>query len=716
VSSIERLDPLVQHHIVNTLGWRELRDLQELSIEPILQGHHCLLIAPTAGGKTEAAMLPVLSRICSENWAPLSVLYVCPLKALLNNLAIRLDKYTTMVGRKSALWHGDVPAHQRSKIRLEPPDILLTTPESLEVILVSTQPEGRELLKSVRVVVVDELHAFGTDDRGWHLLAVVERICRLAGREIQRIGLSATVGNPDQLLAWLAAHCEGQRSVIRPRTMTTAEADVQIDFVGSVSNAAVVIARLHRGEKRLVFCDSRSQVEELAGLLRNLKIQTYVSHSSLSVEDRRAAETAFAEATDCVIVATSTLELGIDVGDLDRVIQIDAPNTVASFLQRLGRTGRRPGLARNCLFLATSPNALLRACAIVQLWHDGFVEPVEAPPQPLHVLVQQLMALALQLNGLGVRDWRRWLGRLPPFAALGDGEFHLILGHLVEQKFLYSDGVRLSLGDQAQEQFGRRHFMELLSVFTTSPLMTVYHGPKELGQVDQVSLLRREPDEPVVLSLGGRSWRVASIDWKGRQVFVEAADTPGRSSWLGTRRGISYAVARAVHRLLTSDTAPNVWSDRAREQMTIIRHQNYFLKPDADVILAEAPAARFVWHTLAGHALNMVLAQALDVAGMETVSCDDFSITLNFSGESTRLENTIRRLNPATARDQFTPSAQLAESLKFSKCLPAGLITEILRNRLVNTSHLEETLRRPRQFVSGASDRGAGAARTETGA
>ena len=148
MSSVEILDPLVQHHIVNTLGWRELRDLQELSIEPILQGDHSLLIAPTAGGKTEAALLPVLSRICAENWPPLSVLYICPLKALLNNLAVRLERYTTMVGRRSAVWHGDIPAHERLKIRREPPDILLTTPESLEAMLVSTQPEGREMLRS----------------------------------------------------------------------------------------------------------------------------------------------------------------------------------------------------------------------------------------------------------------------------------------------------------------------------------------------------------------------------------------------------------------------------------------------------------------------------------------------------------------------------------------------------------------------------------------
>jgi len=123
-------------------------------------------------------------------------------------------------------------------------------------------------------------------------------------------------------------------------------------------------------------------------------------------------------------------------------------------------------------FLATSANALLRACAIVQLWRDGFVEPIGPPANPLHVLVQQLMALALQLNGLGIRDWRQWLGRLPPFAHLSDDEFQRILDHLLQRQLLYSDGIRLSLGDKAHEEFGRRHFMELLSVFTTPPLMT----------------------------------------------------------------------------------------------------------------------------------------------------------------------------------------------------------------------------------------------------
>ena len=319
MTAFEKLDPLVQHHIVNTLGWRELRPLQEQSIEPIQSGEHCLLLAPTAGGKTEAAIFPVLSRICSENWTGLSVLYICPLRALLNNLHVRLEEYCNMVGRRCGLWHGDVGESEKNRIRGHYPDILLTTPESLEVMLISARPEAREMLKGVRLVVIDEIHAFAGDDRGWHLLAVLERIGRLAGRELQRIGLSATVGNPEELLEWMGGHCEGSKRVLNPQAQASAaETDVRLDYVGSLQNAAIVISRLHRGEKRLVFCDSRARVEELGNELRRLGVSTFLSHSSLSRVEQRSAEEAFAQAQDCVIVATSTLELGIDVGDLDR--------------------------------------------------------------------------------------------------------------------------------------------------------------------------------------------------------------------------------------------------------------------------------------------------------------------------------------------------------------------------------------------------------------
>src|SRR5690606_9077542 len=202
------------------------------------------------------------------------------------------------------------------------------------------------------------------------------------------------VGNTEELLRWLQGSSAGRRParVVAPHLSTSspsggdaagpgaqATARVELDYVGSLENAATVIASLHQGEKRLVFCESRRQVEELGALLRGKGVTTFLSHASLSLDDRRRSEAAFAEARNCVIVSTSTLELGIDVGDLDRVIQIDSPGTVAAFLQRIGRAGRRTGGSRYCLFLTLNHRTLLQAAGLLHLWGQGWVEPVVPP-------------------------------------------------------------------------------------------------------------------------------------------------------------------------------------------------------------------------------------------------------------------------------------------------------------------------------------------------
>ena len=167
-----------------------------------------------------------------------------------------------------AVWHGDIPPGERVRTAREPPDLLLATPESLEVVLVSRRVDHRAFFKDLRVVIVDEIHAFAGDDRGWHLIGLLDRLSRLSGRVPQRLGLSATVGNAEALLAWLVAGTPGDGRVVAPPADAAGQAEVQVDFVGNLGNAATVISRLHRGEKRLVFCDSRSQVEDLAVELR----------------------------------------------------------------------------------------------------------------------------------------------------------------------------------------------------------------------------------------------------------------------------------------------------------------------------------------------------------------------------------------------------------------------------------------------------------------
>jgi ATP-dependent Lhr-like helicase len=692
VSAFDRLDPLVQHHIVNSLGWRSIRPLQEASIGPVLDGRHCLLLAPTAGGKTEAAMFPIFSRMIREGWKGASLLYITPLKALLNNLHQRLDGYARLLGRECEVWHGDVSAGRKDQMRKAPPDIILTTPESLEGMLVSTNPAGREMLRTVRCVVVDEIHAFAGDDRGWHLLAILERLVKLSGRELQRVGLSATVGNPEGLLEWFAGHCGGERQVVGSPGGMVKTPEITLDYVGTLANAALVISRLHRGEKRLVFCDSRSRVEELASLLRAHQTETYLSHSSLSVEERRTAERAFAESKNCVIVSTSTLELGIDVGDLDRVIQIDAPNTVASFLQRLGRTGRRPETNRNCLFLATSPKALLRAAALLSLWESGFVEPVVAPPEPVHLLSQQLMALALQEGGIGEGDWRAWVGRLPAFGSLGAEQVAALLRHLKEKEILFSDEGILGFGAEGEALFGRRHFLELLAVFSTPNMLTVLSGLREIGQIEGGYLFRSQQAGPLRIVLGGRFWVVESVDWRNRSVQVKESSEKGRGAWIGSGQGMSPTLARGVQTVLSSDTVPAQWSERARAAMEQQRKEFGFLSPDTNTLVVSAQEERFQWYTFGGSMVNQLLSRHFtEFCGLPSEG-NELAVVFDLRLDAQALLEKLRRVEVEDVLARMSFDTAAVEALKFHQTLPSELQQRVLRARLVDRAALSRVL------------------------
>ncbi len=697
MSPFERLDPLVQHHIVNTLGWRSLRPLQEASIEPVLRGDHCLLLAPTAGGKTEAAIFPLLSRMCTERWPSPSIIYVCPLKALINNLGERLDRYTQMIGRRSSIWHGDIGQTDRKNTRLDPPDILITTPESLESMLISTNPQMKVHLRNLRAVVVDEIHAFAGDDRGWHLVSVLERLTARVGHHFQRIGLSATVGNPNQLLQWLAAGCSGEQTVVQPPVENSLPAEVTLDFVGSLANAATVISRLHQCEKRLVFCDSRSRVENLAGLLKTSGIQAFVSHSSLSIPERRRAEDAFAHGDDCVIVATSTLELGIDVGDLDRVIQIDSPPRVASFLQRLGRTGRRPGKSRNCLFLCTDDSALLRGAALILLWQQGYVEPIVPPMLPYHIIAQQALALCLQNSGLGHRDMAEQLRRLPPSHAMAASTISDILDHMVSTGILATDGVRYFVGETGESAFGRRHFLELVSVFTSPPVLAVTDGRQDLGMVDQNLFFSPTPAEGRLLSLAGRGWRVERVDWKERRVYVVPTESMGKTNWFGSSAGLSLKMGQAIKEILQGDRDFPQWSQRAKSRLFELRNKFSFLKPGLTSVVQKANG-KTCWYTFAGESINQALVEALKKRGLESATADDYGIHF----ENLRrdcLEQLLISLTPTDVVESLIANPEAVESLKFHECLPATLSTAEVAARRFNPAELASIISKSRCYV-----------------
>ncbi|WP_326723502.1 DEAD/DEAH box helicase [Streptomyces sp. NBC_00243] len=697
---LEQLHPGLVHHIVNTLGWPGLRPLQEEAITPLVAGSDTVLLAPTAGGKTEAACFPLLSRMAREKWDGTSVLYVCPLKALLNNLLPRLETYTSWLGRTASLWHGDVSQTRRKRILRERPDVLLTTPESLEAMLVSANVDHRAFFSGLRAIVVDEVHAFAGDDRGWHLLAVLERLERVAGRPVQRVGLSATVGNPEELLTWLQGAAAGKRAarVVAPHLREKTPdlpppGDIQLDYVGSLANAATVIAALHRGEKRLVFCESRKQVEELGAALRTKGMTTFLSHASLSVDERRRAEEAFAEARDCVIVSTSTLELGIDVGDLDRVIQVDSPTTVASFLQRLGRTGRRPGADRNCLFLATDEAGLLSAAALLLLWSRGWVEPVIAPREPRHIVAQQVLALCLQEHRVGERLWQEWWGGLGPFGPSAEP----IVRHLINEGYLDQDSGMLFIGPEAEQRFGYRHFMDLTAVFTAAPEFTVMSGRTEIGTTDP-ALLTDEVVGPRRLLLAGRSWQVTYIDWSRRRCFVEPVEGGGRARWggIGFARSSSYELTRAAREVLLGATPPVKYTRRAESALAQVRENSAELVwGDGNIIMRGGRDTNVRWWTWAGYRANATLAATLTTIADPLQRPTDTYVRLREDVTPQEWRKAVTEALEHLCLPMVNPRA--LDGLKFSIALPPRLAEATLAARLADldgaTALLHESVR-----------------------
>lgn len=671
MSEFEKLHPALQYHVVNTLGWSSLRPTQLQAIEPILKGVNCLLLAPTAGGKTEAAIIPVLSRMMTEAWPGVSVIYVCPIKALLNNLELRLSHYAGLVGRRVAVWHGDVSQSQKGHALKDAPDILLTTPESLEGMLVSTRIDRKAWFGNLRVVIADELHAFAADDRGWHMRAVLHRLQQYVPQPMQRLGLSATVSNPDQLLNWFAP--TGAKQVVGTAAVST-DADVTIDYVGSLANAGTVISRLHRGSKRLVFCDSRSSAEQLTSMLRGENVRTFLSHASLSHSERKLAETAFAEEKDCVIVATSTLELGIDVGDLDHVIQIDAPATVSSFLQRMGRTGRRAGAKRSCLFLCTNDDSLMLAMGICRLWGDTWVEAAYPPPEPWAIVAQQTMAATLERS-----QWPRHeliallYAAFPESGSQGVAE---IVSHMVDAGYLMeTDGV-LQIGPATEKQFGRAHYKDLLASFSGTQLLLGRFGSMEVGYIDPTMLTGEKQDRLILLA--GKSWRITDVDWKRQTVWLEPAKEGGKARWTGSGRTLSREIAQGILHALRQGTGEHtVISKRARIEIDqIIEDVPDMANCNALSITRSDSGAARLW-TFAGTRANRTVAKQIqslvEVRRVDAIGLD-LKTLIDPSALSAELLATEIQFTEAEVKD-------LAKPIKFSECLPKHLLVQIIQTR-----------------------------------
>ena len=420
-------------------------------------------------------------------------------------------------------------------------------------------------------------------------------------------------------------------------------------------------------------------------------VDTYVSHSSLSLDERQRAESAFACGNDCVIVATSTLELGIDVGDLNRVIQIDAPTEVASFLQRLGRTGRRAGTTRNYLFLSTCQESLMQAAALMKLWGSGFVEKVVPPAAPVHILSQQIMALVLQERGLGAADWQGWIGNMPGFKGLPSSDVDALLTHMLDSGILFEDSGLWGVGRQGEEEFGRRNFMDLLSAFVSEPLFSVRHGVSSIGHVHPMTFARWDV-QATVLVLGGRSWLVTHVDWDRKVAYVEPSQSEGKSRWAGAGQPIRFAVCQAIREVLLGAELPGSLSKRAETELADVRSEFAWLEAGATSVVRD-PAGEVRWWTFGGLHANGALAAQLREAGVAAGVANNLSVKLAPECLLSEVEQALLTLRGSNPESFATPVNDKAlDGLKFSACLPEWLARRMLSERMTDVAAIKSVL------------------------
>ncbi len=595
-------------------NWESLREIQVSAAETIFNtDHNLLLTSSTASGKTEAAFFPILSLLCEDPPASVGVLYIAPLKSLINDQFYRLDELLDEAGIRVTHWHGDVAQSHKKKLLDHPAGILQITPESLESILINRSNDIIRLFGDLRFVVIDEIHTLTGSDRGNQILCQLARIGHLIGRHPRRVGLSATVGDPQKAAAWLGKGSgrdtyvppvEAQRirwklglehffigdnnidqsaePKNRPR-LAAEQGDNNIDQGAEPMDRAMETAPPKTGapaydpgysfmydcvydRKSLVFSNSREETEYLCATFRQIaknrgdKDVFLIHHGNLSASIREEAELAMKdEDIHAVTCATVTMELGIDIGRLERILQNQSPNSVTSFLQRLGRSGRRgqpPEMMMvfreedplpNTPLPQLIPWELLKAIAIVQLYiEERFIEPPSTRRLPFSLLFHQTLSVLASSGELTLPRLAEKVLSLPPFLEVPREDYKALVLSMLNQDFLEMTEEKTVIVGLAGERLLRS--FKFYAVFKDSEDYTVRCGSDEIGTITT------PPPVGDRFALAGRVWEVEDLDIQHKLIYVKSVEGKMEVSWPGDFGEVHTRIVERMKQVLMEDT------------------------------------------------------------------------------------------------------------------------------------------------------------------
>ncbi|WP_256686926.1 DEAD/DEAH box helicase [Halococcus qingdaonensis] len=537
-------------------GFTTPTEPQRKAIPPLADGQDGLVIAPTGTGKTETAMLPVFDALAGEDRFGMQALYITPLRALNRDMRDRLDWWGEQLELDIDVRHGDTTQYHRQQQAEDPPDVLVTTPETLQAML--TGKKLRKALGDVSHVVIDEVHELAASKRGAQLTIGLERLRELAG-EFQRIGLSATVGDPGEVGKFLTGGREcalievdvGSRLDVRVRKPRVTDEDETLaaelasdpDLASHVRAIRDLVAD---NESTLIFVNTRQTAEALGSRCNALDLPIGVHHGSLSKEARIEVEDAFKAGELDGLLCTSSMELGIDVGRVDHVIQYQSPREVARLLQRVGRAGHRSDRLSSGTVLTTRPDDTLEALAICRRAHEGLVEPAEIHHGSLDTVANQIVGFVMDFGEIGARRAYEIVTRAYPFRDLGEEEFREIVRELSGNRILWLDEEQ----DRLEKSGGSwQYFYANLSMIPDEETYTVSDvaSGRTIGTLDERFVVNfAGPGETFIQR--GEMWRIAEVNDEKSEVKVSPIEDPAGEipSWTGQEIPVPQAVAGEV--------------------------------------------------------------------------------------------------------------------------------------------------------------------------
>ena len=691
--SFDRLHPEVRRWI-REQGWTGLREIQDQAVRTILgSDNDVVIMAGTASGKTEAAFLPTLTQAAAAGPDGLRILYVSPLKALINDQHRRLELLCERLELPLTRWHGDAPAGPKKRLLARPAGVVLITPESIEALLLRRPAEAARLFRALNSIVIDELHAFLQGPRGLHLASLLRRIDRLCETRPRRVGLSATLGDEASGRRWLnparpelpvvlRSHAKGPglklqiRGYVEPPDADGIDELAEDGSQDALSCIADHLFKHLRGSNNLVFGGSRRTVEALADRLRQrcarlgVPEEFFPHHGSLSKELRETLELRLkAGDLPTTAVATTTLELGIDLGSVASVAQIGAPKSLASLKQRLGRSGRRgePAVLRIYVrekHLAADSDPLdqlrlgtVRAVAAVRLLLEGFAEPAEIDSSLATVALHQTLSTIASNGGIRPDVAHRAICGRDSYLAMKPSDYaDLLRGaaregvDLIEQS---SEGL-LMLGPAGERLTDGRDFY---AVFQTDEEWRLVAGGRTLGTVPISNVLGIGS----LVGFAGRRWRVESVDDRGKVLEV----VPHRSGRLPrfdpvSGEAVHGRLAAMMRAVLDDDEAPSYADPQTRiflaEARATYRRMGFDAHPAVEV---GGDVHLMTW---AGTAVNDLLALVVQAAGLECQANDVGVVVIGC-----RAEELSRMLTSLTEFPSVESLSHFVENLRSAK-------------------------------------------------